>query len=57
MTSSNYMGLLQPNRWVHNGMSRINVLLTDGHVMTVAKTDVVGVQVTNPWTCWLFYAR
>jgi len=40
MSLTDYIGLMEPHRWVHSGGTRINVLLTDGHVSSVSKNDV-----------------
>ena len=52
---TSYIGLIQPSRLVHQGNSKINVLLADGHVMSASRNDVLTVSVTGPAT--LFYAK
>jgi len=46
-------GILESWRWVHGNRNRMNVLLTDGHVDSISKPDVLVV-----WAPFaVFYAR
>jgi prepilin-type N-terminal cleavage/methylation domain-containing protein len=54
MSLTDYIGLLEPSRWVHNGRTRINALCTDGHVTSVTKNDVAMGSASG---CNIFYAR
>jgi len=53
-SGTGWAGLTDPGRWVHNGGKRMNVLCTDGHVVSVAMGEI-GV-VTMSDSAKVFYA-